>query len=172
MVKNKMITVLKRIFKKVSGDNEIEIDESIVKETRKLSESAVIKRCDFRSKDTSWIEKHLESVNSVVNDNSLGAKTKNHFEINGRRYFKDDTTRVLFNRLYENYTAYYYTLKEYLDLRKELLKYNGLGQESFFVAGQIKDAEEQMVLIEKKLNIYLDNIMKIKQRIRMYIGVV
>jgi hypothetical protein len=166
-----MITVLKKIFKKISGGEEVEIDESIVKETKKMSDSAVIKRCDFRSKNTEWIEEHLETVNNVVNNNSLGAKTKNYFEIDGRRFFKDDTTRVLFNRLYENYTAYYYTLKEYLDLRKELLKYNGLGSESFFVAGQIKDAEEQMTLIEKKLNIYLDNILKIKQRIRMYIGV-
>lgn len=167
-----MITVLKRIFKKVSGNSEIEIDEAIVRETKKLSESAVIKRCDFRSKDVAWLENQFGLVDNVINNNSLGAKTKNHFEIDGRRYFKDDTTRILFNRLYENYTAYYYTLKEYIDIRKELRQYNNLGSDSFFVAGQIKDAEEQMALIEKKLNIYLDNIMKIKQRIRMYIGII
>ena len=166
-----MITVLKKFFRKITGGDEIEIDETIVRETRKLSETAVIKRCEYRSKDVNWLEGHLESVNNVVNNNSLGAKTKNYFEIDGRRYFKDDTTRVLFSRLFENYTAYYYTLKEYIDTRKELLKYNGLGSESFFVAGQIKDAEEQMVNTEKKLNIYLDNITKVKQRIRQYIGV-
>jgi len=166
-----MITVLKKFFRKIAGGDEIEIDETIVRETRKLSETAVIKRCEYRSKDVNWLEGHLESVNNVVNNNSLGAKTKNYFEIDGRRYFKDDTTRVLFSRLFENYTAYYYTLKEYIDTRKELLKYNGLGSESFFVAGQIKDAEEQMVNTEKKLNIYLDNITKVKQRIRQYIGV-
>ncbi|MFA5746420.1 MAG: hypothetical protein WCX82_02255 [archaeon] len=166
-----MITVLKKFFRKISGGDEIEIDETIIKETRKLSETAVIKRCEYRSKDVSWLEGHLESVNNVVNNNSLGAKTKNYFEIDGRRYFKDDTTRVLFSRLFENYTAYYYTLKEYIDTRKELIKYNGLGSESFFVAGQVKDAEEQMLATEKKLNIYLDNITKVKQRIRQYIGI-
>lgn len=165
-----MMTVLKRLFRKKTGAGEVEIDETIVKETNKLSSTAVIKRCDFRSKDVNWLEGHIQAVDNVVNNNSLGAKTKNYFEIDGRRYFKDDTTRVLFTRLYENYTAYYYTLTEYLSLRKELLKYNGLGSESFFVAGQIKDTEEQMVAIEKKLNIYLDNITKIKQRIRQYVG--
>lgn len=165
-----MMTVLKRLFRKKTSAGEIEIDETIVKETNQLSSTAVIKRCDFRSKDINWLEGHIQAVDDVVNKNSLGAKTKNHFEIDGRRYFKDDTTRVLFNRLYENYTAYYYTLTEYLSLRKELLQYNGLGSESFFVAGQIKDTEEQMVAIEKKLNIYLDNITKIKQRIRQYVG--
>ena len=166
-----MITVLKKFFSKITGGEEIEIDETIVRETRKLSETAVIKRCEYRSKDINWLEGHLESVNNVVNNNSLGAKTKNYFEIDGRRYFKDDTTRVLFSRLFENYTAYYYTLKEYIDIRKELIKYNGLGSESFFVAGQVKDAEEQMLATEKKLNIYLDNITKVKQRIRQYIGI-
>lgn len=166
----KMMTIFKKLFRKSSGGTEIEIDETIIKETKKLSDTAVIKRCDFRSKDVNWLEGHLEAVDNVVNNNSLGAKTKNYFEIDGRRYFKDDTTRVLFNRLYENYTAYFYTLKEYIVLRKDLLKYNGLGSESFFVAGQVKDAEEQMVTTEKKLNIYLDNITKVKQRIRQYIG--
>ncbi len=165
----KMKTVLKNFFKKLSGGQAVEIDETIVKETRR-DDSAVIKRCDFRSKDIGWIENHLDLVNDVVNNNSLGAKTKNYFEIDNRRYFKDETTRVLFNRLYENYTAYYYTLKEYLDLRRQLLKYNGLGSESFFVAGQVKDTEEQMSLIEKKLNIYLNNIIKLKQNIRAYVG--
>lgn len=164
-----MITIFKKIFRKKTKDGEVIIDESIVRETRKLSES-VIKRCDFKNKTTGWIEEHLESVNNVVNNNSLGAKSKNHFEIDGRRFFKDDTTRVLFERLYENYTAYYFTLKEYLDLRKELLKFNDLGSESFYVAGQVKDAESQMSLSEKKLNIYLDNIIKIKERIRQYLG--
>ncbi len=165
-----MITVLKKFFRKMCGGEEIEIDETIVKETRKLSDSAVMKRCDYRSKDINWLHGHLEATNNVVNNNSLGAKTKNYFEINGRRYFKDDTTRVLFSRLYENYTAYYYTLTEYIDIRKELINYNSLGSESFFVAGQVKDAETQMTQLEKKLNIYLDNITKIKQRIRQYVG--
>lgn len=165
-----MMTIFKKIFRKKSSNGEIEIDETIVKETRKLSDTAVIKKCDYRSKNINWLEGHLDATDNVVNNNSLGAKTKNHFEIDGRRYFKDDTTRVLFNRLYENYTAYYYTLKEYIEVRKELLTYNGLGSESFFVAGQIKDAEEQMSVTEKKLNIYLDNITKIKQRIRQYVG--
>ena len=165
-----MMTILKKLFRKKTSAGEVEIDETIVKETNKLSSTAVIKRCDSRSKDINWLEGHLEAVDNVVNNNSLGAKTKNYFEIDGRRYFKDDTTRVLFNRMYENYTAYYYTLKDYISVRKELLKYNGLGSESFFVAGQIKDAEEQMTATEKKLNIYLDNITKIKQRIRQYVG--
>jgi len=165
-----MMTIFKKIFRKSSNGSEVEIDETIIKETRKLSSTAVIKRCDFRSKDLNWLEGHLDAVDNVVNNNSLGAKTKNNFEIDGRRYFKDDSTRLLFNRLYENYTAYYYTLKEYIDIRKDLLKYNGLGSESFFVAGQIKDAEDQMTDIEKKLNIYLDNITKIKQRIRQAVG--
>lgn len=165
-----MMTIFKKIFRSRSNGEDVEIDETIVKETRKLSDTAVIKRCDYRSKDIGWLEGHLAATDNVVNNNSLGAKTKNYFEIDGRRYFKDDTTRVLFSRLYENYTAYYYTLKEYIDIRKELLKYNSLGSESFFVAGQVKDAEEQMSQIEKKLNIYLDNLTKIKQRIRQYIG--
>jgi len=165
-----MMTILKKIFKGAIGGTDVEIDETIIKETKKLSNTAVIRRCDYRSKSIDWLQGHLDATDNVVNNNSLGAKTKNYFEIDGRRYFKDDTTRVLFSRLYENYTAYYYTLKEYIDIRKELLKYNSLGSESFFVAGQVKDAETQMTQIEKKLNIYLDNITKIKQRIRQYIG--
>lgn len=165
-----MKTIFKKLFRKRTGSGDIEIDETIVRESRKLSGTAVIKRCDYRARDINWLENHIDAVDNVVNKNSLGAKTKNHFEIDGRRYFKDDTTRVLFTRMYENYTAYYYTLNEYLSLRKELLKFNGLGPESFFVAGQVKDTEEQMAVIEKKLNIYLDNIIKIKQRIRQYIG--
>lgn len=168
-MKNMVKLFFKKLFGKKSADDVV-IDETLIKETNKLSGSAVIKRCDYRARDINWLEGHIDAVDAVVNKNSLGAKTKNHFEIDGRRYFKDDTTRVLFIRMYENYTAYYYTLTEYLSLRKELLKYNGLGSESFFVAGQVKDTEEQMSVIEKKLNIYLDNITKIKQRIRQYVG--
>lgn len=170
MVNKKMVSFLKKLFKK-KETTEFEIDDSLVKETARLAKTGTIKRCDFRSKNTGWIEGHLEQVNNVVNNNSLGAKNKNNFEIDGKRYFKDDNTRVLFSKMYENYTAYYYTLKEYLDLRKELLKYNDLGSERIYVSAQIKDAEEQMELIEKKLNVYLDNIIRIKERVRTYLGI-
>lgn len=166
-----MMTILKRFVKKVSGKGSIEIDEEIVRESKKKSEKSILDYKDYRSKDVLWLENHLHATEEVLLNNTLGAKNKSQFLIDGYKFFKDEVTTELFNRLYENYNAYHINLKEYISLRKELQEYSHLNSnDSLFVAGQIKDTEDQLKNFEKKLNVYLDNINRLKKRIRDTVG--
>lgn len=166
-----METIFSKVFKKKDNDVEFEIDEQIITESKKPKKREIKDYKDYRSKDFPWLTKHLEKIDKVVNKNALGTKNKASFEIEGHKFYKDDETRELFNKMYDNYTAYYYALKRYILVRRELKKYDDLEEEDkYLAAGQIKELEDEASEIEKNLNLYLDNINRIKNMIREMVG--
>jgi hypothetical protein len=166
-----MMTILKRFRKKISGKGSVEIDDDIVREAKRSSEKSIMDYKDYRSKDISWLENHLHATEEVIVENKFGAKNKAQFLVDGYKFFKDEVTAELLNRLFENYNAYHINLKKYISLRKELLEYSNLNSDdSVFAAGHVKDTEDQLKGFEKKLNVYLDNINRLKKRIRETVG--
>lgn len=163
-----MKTIFSRIFKKKFGDgSEFEIDEQIITQTNQPKKREIADYKDYRSKDIAWLSQHLSKIDDVVNKQSMGSKTKSSFVIDGHKFYKDDSTRELFNKMFDNYTAYFYGLKRYIIVRKELLKYEDLEQDDHLLAaGQVKVLEDEVSEIEKNLNLYLDNIERIKNLIR------
>lgn len=165
------MTIFNRFKKKRSNKEAVEIDDDIVREAKKSSEKSIMDYKDYRSKEISWLENHLHATEEVIVENKFGAKNKAQFLIDGYKFFKDEITTELLNRLFENYNAYHINLKQYISLRKELLEYSNLNSDdSVFAAGHIKDIEDQLKDFEKKLNIYLDNINRLKKKIREAVG--
>ncbi len=167
-----MKTIFSKVFKKRNEDgSEFEIDEQTIIQSRVSKKREIKDYKDYSSKDVAWLSKHLAKIDEVVNKQSLGSKNKASFVVDGHKYYKDDATRELFNKMYDNYTAYFYALKRYIIVRKELLKFNELEREdSFLAAGQIKELDDEAAEIEKNLNLYLDNIRRIKNLLRESVG--
>ncbi len=167
-----MKTIFSKVFKKKLEDGgEFEIDEQVITQSKKPKKREIIDYKDYRSKDLAWLSKHLAKIDEVVNKQSLGSKNKSSFIVDGHKYYKDDATRELFNKMFDNYTAYFYGLKRYIIVRKELLKFLDLEKDdAFLAAGQIKVLEDEASEIEKNLNLYLDNIGRIKNLIREAVG--
>ncbi len=167
-----MKTIFSKMFKKKADDgSEFEIDEQVITQSKIPKKREIKDYKDFSSKDIAWLSKHLAKIDDVVNNQSLGSKNKSSFVVDNHKYYKDDSTRDLFNKMYDNYTAYYYGLKRYIIVRKELLKFSDLEQDdAFLAAGQIKVLEDEAKEIEANLNLYLDNISRIKNLIREAVG--
>lgn len=167
-----MKTIFSKMFKKKFEDgSEFEIDEQVMTQSKIPKKRELTDYKNYREKDIPWLSKHLAKIDDVVNKQSLGSKNKSSFIVDGHKYYKDDRTRDLFNKMFDNYTAYFYGLKRYIIVRKELLKYCDLPQEdALLAAGQIKVLEDEASDIEQNLNLYLDNIGRIKNLLREAVG--
>jgi hypothetical protein len=167
-----MKTIFSKLFKKKLDDgSEFEIDEQIITQSNLPKKREIKDYKDYRERDIAWLSKHLAMIDDVVNKQSIGSKNKSSFIVDGHKYYKDDRTRELFNKMFDNYTAYFYGLKRYIIVRKELLKYADLPQEdALLAAGQVKVLEDEASDIEKNLNLYLDNIGRIKNLVREAVG--
>jgi hypothetical protein len=165
-----MKSIFSKAFKKKTNDFEIEIDEQIIKESNTPKKREIKDYKNYKNKDFEWLTNHLSKIDGVLNKNSLGSRNKSSFVVDGHKFYKNDETRELFNKMFDNYTAYYYALKRYILVRKELTKYDDLGDEAYLMAGQIKELEREAEDIEKNLNLYLDNITKIKNIVRECVG--
>jgi hypothetical protein len=167
-----MKTIFSRVFKKKFGDQgELEIDEQVITQSKRPKKREISDYKNYREKDIAWLSKHLAKIDDVFNKQSLGSKNKSSFVIDGHKYYKDDATRDLFNKMFDNYTAYFYALKRYIIVRKELLKFLDLEKDdALLAAGQVKVLEDEASDIEKNLNLYLDNIKRIKNLIREAVG--
>jgi hypothetical protein len=165
-----MKSIFSRAFKKKTDDFEIEIDEQVIKESKVQKKRVIKEYRDYKNKDFDWLINHLNKIDDVVNKNSFGSRNKSSFILDGHKFYKNDETRELFNKMYDNYTAYFYALKRYILVRKESTKYDDLGEDAYLAAGQIKELDREAGDIDKKLNLYLDNINKIKTIIRECVG--
>jgi hypothetical protein len=167
-----MKTIFSKLFKKKLDDgSEFEIDEQIITQSNLPKKREIKDYKDYRERDIARLSKHLAMIDDVVNKQSIGSKNKSSFIVDGHKYYKDDRTRELFNKMFDNYTAYFYGLKRYIIVRKELLKYADLPQEdALLAAGQVKVLEDEASDIEKNLNLYLDNIGRIKNLVREAVG--
>jgi hypothetical protein len=165
-----MKSVFSRVFKRKTDDFEIEIDEQVIKQSAVPKKREIKDYKNYRDKDIPWLIIHLKKMDEVVNKNSIGSRTKASFILDDHKFYKDDNTRVLFGKMFDNYTAYFYALKRYILVRKELLKYTDIGDDAYLAAGQVQELENEASDIEKNLNLYLDNINKIKTLIRECVG--
>jgi hypothetical protein len=156
-----------KLFKKKEIiDEKLEIDDNLILESKKPKGRQFIDYKNYRDKSVEWLEKHLKIIDSVVNGKKLGTKQQGSFILEGKKIFKTDVTRKLFNEMFDNYVAYYYALKRYIVIRKELDVLDKVKQEDYLVAGRAKEFNNEATKIEKKLNIYLDNIIKSKYKIK------
>ncbi|HOD89791.1 MAG TPA: hypothetical protein PKK56_01785 [archaeon] len=144
----------------------IEIDANTMKEVSKLQNMKPQVLRDYRNKPIDWLINHLQSIQDVVEGKTLGTKQQSSFYLDGKKVFKNETTRAIFNDLFDNYNAYYYALKRYISVRKQLEDVNKLKEEEFLAAGREKEILEECQSLERQLNTYANNITNLKIRLR------
>lgn len=155
-----------KIFKKTVVNEQIEIDDELISASKKPKSRVYIDYKNYRDKSVSWLEDHLKVIDDVVNNKKLGTKQQGSFILDSRKVYKTDVTRALFNQMFDNYTAYFYALKRYIIVRKELELIEKMKDDEFLVAGRAKEFNDEATKLESNLNIYLDNILKAKKRIK------
>lgn len=157
-----------KIFKKKVIES-IEIDEQLISDIKKPKEKAITDFKNYRGKSLDWLENHLAVVYDVVSGKKIGSKQKGKFIFEGRQIYKDDVTRKLFSDMMDNYSYYHMTLKRYINVRKELDIIEKQKEEEFLIAGRLKEFNLEASRLETSLNVYLNNINLIKNKIKEYL---
>jgi len=156
-----------KIFKRNDvSHNKLEIDESLINAARKPKANVFIDYKNYRDKPIDWLIQHLKVINDVVNNKKLGTKQQSNFILDGKKFYKNDVTKILFNNLFDSYTSYYFALKKYISVRRELEEIEKLRDEEYLIAGKAKECNTEATNLEKNLNIYLDSILKTKAKIK------
>jgi hypothetical protein len=157
-----------KFFKKTRVTESIEIDESLISEIKK----SPIKRMpqkDYRSRSIDWLEQHYLVVSEVASGKKTGTRQQGKFLFEGRQIYKDDVTRKLYSDLLDNYSYYSMTLKRYIAVRKELEIIEKQKNEEYLIAGRAKEFNLEAIRIENSLNVYLNNIFAIKEKIKEHL---
>ncbi|MDD3178373.1 MAG: hypothetical protein PHR26_02545 [Candidatus ainarchaeum sp.] len=155
-----------KIFKKTTVRQHLEIDDSLISEAKKPKKEVFSDYKNYRDKSIDWLKEHLKVIDEVVNNKKLGSKQQGNFILDGKKIYKSDITRDLFNKMFDNYTTYYFALKRYINVRKELEQIEKIKNEEFLVAGRAKEYNTEATNIEQELNKCLSNIFKLKQKIK------
>ena len=155
-----------KIFKKTTVRQHLEIDDSLISEAKKPKEVIYSDYKNYREKSVEWLKEHLKVIDEVVNNKKLGSKQQGSFILEGKKVYKTDVTKELFNKMIDNYTAYYFALKRYILVRKELEQIDKVKNEEFLIAGRAKEFNTEATNLEQELNKCLSNISKIKNRIK------
>ncbi len=155
-----------KIFKRTTVNDRFEIEDNLIKQSKRPKGRQYVDYKNYREKSIEWLEAHIKVINEVVNNKKLGTKQQGTFILEGKKIYKTDSTRKLFNEMFDNYTAYYYALRRYMVVRKELELIEKLKDEEYLVAGRAKEFNAEATKIETGLNIYLDDILKAKQKIK------
>jgi|GEM_PF-973150 len=154
------------IFKWNKKTSNVVIDEKMIKESRLSKTRSFTDYKKYSEKPIDWLIAHLKVVDEVVAGSKFGTKQQSHFLFEGRKVLKNDVTKPLFNDMMDNYTAYYYALKRFIIIKRELNQLKGLREEEYLVAGKEKDLVTELNDIERNLNIYFENINNCKSRIK------
>jgi len=157
-----------KLFKKTRVTEIVEIDESIISESRR-SRVIQVEQKNYRVKSIDWLEQHHMVVSEVASGKKTGARQQGKFNFEGRQIYKDDVSRKLYSDLLDNYSYYAMTLKRYIVVRKELEIIDKQKDEEYLIAGRAKEFSLEASRIENALNVYLTNINIIKDKIKSYI---
>ncbi|MCK9292727.1 MAG: hypothetical protein WCY27_02145 [archaeon] len=156
-----------KIFKRsTSSDSKFEIDESVIKESQKPKDRPFLDYKNYRDKPIDWLIQHLKVINEVVNNKKLGTKQQSNFILDGKKIYKNEITKVLFNEMFDSYTAYYFSLKRYIIVRRELEQIEKIREEEYLIAGKAKEFNLEATRLEKNMNVHLDNILQTKAKIK------
>jgi hypothetical protein len=68
--------------------------------------------------------------------------------------------------MFDSYTAYYFSLKRYIIVRRELEQIEKIREEEYLIAGKAKEFNLEATRLEKNMNVHLDNILQTKAKIK------
>ncbi|MFH0905931.1 MAG: hypothetical protein V1824_01175 [archaeon] len=157
-------------FGKKNVSEAVEIDDDMVRASYKAQSKIFLDYKNYRDKSIDWLLNHLTTIEDIIKNKTIGTRKTNAFTIEGKKFFKSDTTKEYFNRMFDSYNAYYYALKRYIEVRKELAEYGNLKEDQYLTAGTQNELDMEAKQLEKNLNVYLDTITKMKQAIRAEVG--
>ena len=156
-----------KLFKrKKEVSEEIEIDEKDVKQAKVPKKNVLEDYKNYSNKSIEWLKKHLEVISDIVNNKKFGTKNKATIEVDGRRFYKDENIKPIFNGMLDDYSSYYYTLKRYVDVRKELERISEEEKKEFLAAGKHNELRNESNYLEKELNRYFSRINNAKKTIK------
>ncbi len=157
-----------KLFKRTKVTEVVEIDESVISELKRPKVNQIEQK-NYRSKSIDWLEQHYVVITDIFSGKNSSTRQQGKFMFEGKQIYKDDVTRKLYSDMIDNYSYYSMTLKRYIAVRKELEVIEKQKDEEYLIAGRAKEFNLEASRLETSLNVYLNNINIIKDKIRRYL---